>query len=52
MDIISIVESYKPRTTNLSEIAEEYLALRPIDKTPPRVALSAFILVAGDRDVK
>ena len=51
VDIISIVESYKPRTTKLSEIAEEYLALRPIDQTPPRVALSAFILVAGDRDV-
>lgn len=51
VDIISIVESYKPRTTKLSEIAEEYLALRPIDQTPPRVALAAFILVAGDRDV-
>jgi len=51
VDIISIVESYKPKTTKLSEIAEEYLALRPIDLTPPRVALSAFILLAGDRDV-
>ncbi len=51
VDISSIVESYKPKTTKLSEIAEEYLALRPIDQTPPRVALSAFILVAGDRDV-
>ena len=51
VDIISIVESYKPRTTKLSEIAEEYLALKPIDLTPPRVALSAFILVSGDRDV-
>jgi integrase len=50
VDIISIVESYKPRITKLSEIAE-YLALRPIDQTPPRVALSAFILIAGDRDV-
>ena len=51
VDIISIVESYKPRTSKLSEIAEEYLHLRPIDLTPPRVALSAFILLAGDRDV-
>ncbi|MDG0987476.1 MAG: hypothetical protein P8O74_08530, partial [Paracoccaceae bacterium] len=42
VDIISIVESYRPRTTKLSEIAEEYLSLRPIDQTPPRVALSAF----------
>ena len=51
VDIVSIVESYKPRTSKLSEIAEEYLHLRPIDLTPPRVALSAFILLAGDRDV-
>ena len=35
VDIISIVESYKPRSTKLSEIAEEYLALRPIDQTTP-----------------
>ena len=35
----------------LSEIAAEYLALKQIDQTPPRVALSTFISLAGDRDV-
>lgn len=51
VDIIFVVESYKPRTTKLSEIVEEYLHLRPIDLKSPRVALSAFILLAGDRNV-
>ena len=35
----------------LSEIAAEYLALKQIDQTPPRVALSTFLSLAGDRDV-
>ena len=35
----------------LSEIAAEYLALKQIDQTPPRVALTTFISLAGDRDV-
>ena len=33
------------------EIAEEYLALKEIDQIPPRVALSVFTEIAGDRDV-
>ena len=32
-------------------MAEEYLALRQIDQTLPRVALTIFISPAGDRDV-
>jgi integrase len=32
-------------------MAEEYLAIREIDQTPPRSALSTFISLAGDRDV-
>ena len=35
----------------MSEIAAEYLTLKQIDQTPPRVALSAFLSLAGDRDV-
>ncbi|WP_367877783.1 tyrosine-type recombinase/integrase [Marimonas sp. MJW-29] len=35
----------------MSEIAEEYLVLRKIDQTPPRVALSTFVSLAGDREV-
>ena len=33
------------------QVAEEYLSLRQIDQTPPRVALNIFISLAGDRDV-
>ena len=33
-------------------MAEEYLALREIDQGPPRSALSTFISLAGDRDVR
>ena len=51
VDISTILFSFKPRSFVLSEIAEEYLALRAIDEKPPRMALSGFISLAGDRDV-
>jgi integrase len=51
VDIPTILSSFKPRSFVLSEITEEYLSLRVIDKKPPRVALSGFISLAGDRDV-
>ena len=51
VDVASVVESFKPRSVLLSEMAEEYLALREIDQKPPRIALSTFISLAGDRDV-
>ncbi|MED7678931.1 tyrosine-type recombinase/integrase [Rhodobacteraceae bacterium IMCC15231] len=51
VDIPTILSSFKPRSFQLSEIAEEYLSLRAIDEKPPRVALSGFISLAGDRDV-
>ena len=51
VDISTIIASFKPRRVALSEIAAEYLALKQIDQTPPRVALSTFISLAGDRDV-
>jgi integrase len=51
VDVASVVESFKPRSYLLSEIAEEYLSLRKIDDTPPRVALDTFISLAGDREV-
>ena len=49
--IPTILSSFKPRSFQLSEISEEYLSLRAIDEKPPRVALSGFIFLAGDRDV-
>jgi integrase len=51
VDVATIIESFKPKSVLLSEMAEEYLALREIDQAPPRSALSTFISVAGDRDV-
>ena len=51
VDIISVVQGFKPRSSLLSEMAEEYLGLREIDQTSPRVALYTFYSLAGDRDV-
>ena len=51
VNISTIVKSFQPRRVALSEIAAEYLALKQIDQKPPRVALSTFISLAGDRDV-
>ena len=51
VDIPAVLESFKPRSVLLSEIAQEYLTLRDIDQKPPTVALSGFILFAGNRDV-
>jgi hypothetical protein len=51
VDMAGIIESFKPRSSLLSEMAEEYLALRQIDQTPPRVALTTFISIACDRHV-
>ena len=52
VDMAEIIESFKPRSSLLSEMSEEYLALRQIDLTPPRVALTTFISIAGDRHVR
>ena len=51
VDVATIIESFKPKSVLLSEMAEEYLALREIDQGPPRSALSTFISLAGDRDI-
>jgi integrase len=51
VDVVTIIESFKPKSVLLSEMAEEYLALREIDLVPPRTAVATFISLAGDRDV-
>ena len=51
VNISTIIESFQPKLMALSEIAAEYLALKEIDQTPPCVALSTFLSLAGDRDV-
>ena len=51
VDVATIIESFQPKSVLLSEMAEEYLALREIDQVPPRSALATFISLAGNRDV-
>ena len=51
VDSLAVVASFKPRSFILSEIAKEYLTLRDVDEKPPRAALTAFISLAGDRNV-
>ena len=51
VDVATIIESFKPKSVLLSEMAEEYLTLREIQQVPPRSALATLISLAGDRDV-
>ena len=51
VNIESIIQSFKPQSFLLSQIAEEYLTLRVINQKPLRVALAVLISLAGDRDV-
>ena len=51
VDIPTILSSFTPRSFKLSEIATEYLGVKGIDPRPPRMALEAFLNLAGDRDV-
>ena len=39
INIPAVLDSFKPRSYLLSEMADEYLSLRMIELTPPRVAL-------------
>ena len=51
INILAVVNSFKPKSYLLSEMADEYLSLRKIDNAPPKLALDTFISLAGDRDV-
>jgi integrase len=51
INIPAVLDSFKPKSYLLSEMAEEYLSLRKIDTAPPNFALDTFISLAGDRDV-
>ena len=51
INISAVVDSFKPKSHLLSEMADEYLSLRKIDTAPPKLALETFISLAGDRDV-
>ena len=51
INISAVVNSFKPKSYLLSEMADEYLSLRKIDVAPPKLAVETFIRLAGDRDV-
>ena len=51
VDIPAIINSFKPTSYILSDMAEEYISLKQIDEKSPRIALATFISLAGDRDV-
>ena len=51
INISAVVNSFKPKSYLLSEMADEYLSLRKIDAAPPKLALETFIRLAGARDV-
>ena len=51
VDIGSVIHGFKPKSSLLSEMAEEYCCLREIEQKPMLVALSLFYILAGDKDV-
>jgi len=51
INIPAVVDSFKPKSYLLSEMAEEYLSLKKIDRASPNLSLASFIELAGDRDV-
>ena len=51
INIPAVVSSFKPKLYLLSEMAEEYLSLKKIDRASPNLSLASFIELAGDRDV-
>lgn len=52
IDIKLIAESMKPKVQSLTEIAEEYVELRDIDRLSPRLAVELLISIAGDLPVE
>ena len=51
IDIEKVIAANRPRTTSMTEIAKEYIAVRRIDPAPVWVALKSLFEVAGDRPV-
>jgi hypothetical protein len=42
VNISAIIDSFQPRRSVLSKIAADYLALKQLDQTPPRVPLTTW----------
>ena len=51
INISAVLESYKPRILTLSEVADEYIALRNIPPRPTEVAVRTLIAIVGDKNV-
>ena len=51
INIPAVVDSFKPKSYLLSEMADEYLSLRKIDRASPKLSLASFVELAGDRGV-
>ena len=51
VDVATIIESFKPVLTLLSDVADEYIQIKKLNPKPVKVALAPFISLAGDRDV-
>ena len=51
INISAVLESYKPRILTLSEVADEYIALKNILPKPTEVAVRILIGLVGDKDV-
>ena len=52
IDVDKLIASARPRTFLMSELADEYVAIRQIDPNPIRVAISSLFEIIGDRDVR
>mgnify|MGYP003119443794 CR=1 FL=1 len=51
INIPAVIESFKPEALLLSHMASEYIVLRDIRTTPPRMAVSTLIDLVGDKNV-
>lgn len=52
INIEKVIAASRPKTIVMSEITEEYVAIRGIHANPIKVALGSLFEVAGDRDVR
>jgi len=52
IDVERLIASAQPKTYLMSDLADEYIAVRQIDPNPIQVALRALFAVVGDRDVR
>jgi len=52
VDLDALVQASKPKRESLLEWLQEYVQLRGLNPTPPRVAVEALLRVVGDKDIR